>query len=180
MENNIFNPSSLKGRISQDLIIAVKGKDKVKSLVLRSLNAVIKNVEIAKRLKLSKSVKNTDNIDNSFFHFLEKESILSDEEATDVILSQIKQRRDSITEFEKAKRLDLVEKEKTEIKILLAYLSEQLSEDEVRKIVADAIGKTGAASIKEMGRVMAAIMPMTKGKADGTKVSGIVKELLSK
>lgn len=171
MENNISGIMTLKERISRDLIVAVKGKDRVISLVLRSLNAAIKNAEIIKRAKLSKSSKEAN---------LEKASILTDEEIIGVILSQVKQRKDSIGEFEKANRLDLVEKEKAEMAVLTVYLPSQLSEAEVRKIVSGAIGKTGAISVKEMGRVMAFIMPMVKGKADGTMVSGIVKELLSK
>lgn len=171
MENNISNKTDLKGRISRDLISAVKGKDKIKSLVLRSLNAAIKNAEIIKRAKLSKGLEAVN---------LEKASILSDEEAVGVISSQIKQRKDSIGEFEKASRFDLVEKEKAEMAVLAVYLPPQLNEAEVRKIVSEAIAKTGASSIKEMGRVMAFIMPLVKGKADGTMISGIVKELLSK
>lgn len=171
---------TLKEHINKDLIEALKNKEKDKALALRTLNAAIKNAEIAKRLKLSKSVKNTDGIDKSFFRFLEKESVLSDEEATDVVLSQIKQRRDSITEFEKAKRLDLVEREKTEIKILLAYLAEQMSEEEIKKVASEAIVKTGAKNAKDMGKVMGALMKEVKGKADGTTVSRIVKELLSR
>ncbi|MBU4141857.1 GatB/YqeY domain-containing protein [Patescibacteria group bacterium] len=162
---------SLKGRISRDLIIAVKGKDRVISLVLRSLNAAIKNAEIIKRAKLSKSFKEAN---------LEKASVLTDEEIIGVISSQIKQRKDSISEFEKANRLDLVEKEKEEMTVLAVYLPPQMSEVEVRKIVSGAIVKTGASSAREMGRVMAFIMPLVKGKADGAMVSGIVKELLSK
>lgn len=171
MENNISTESSLKERISKDLIIAVKGRNKVRSLVLRSLNSAIKNAEINKRAKLSKGGETAD---------LEKASILIDEEVIGVISSQIKQRKDSIFEFEKAGRPELAEKEKEEMAVLAAYLPPQLSEDEVRKIVSDAIAKTGASSVKEMGRIMAAIMPLVKGKADGTMVSGIVKELLSK
>lgn len=171
MDNNISKASSLKARISQDIIIAVKGREKEKSVVLRSLNSAIKNAEINKRAKLSKSGEAVD---------LEKACILTDEEVIGVISSQIKQRKDSISEFEKAGRSELAEKEKSEMDILAFYLPEQLSEGEVRKIVSDAIAKTGAGSVKEMGRVMAAIMPLVKGKADGTMVSGIVKELLSK
>jgi hypothetical protein len=171
MENNTSSAESLKGRISQDLIVAIKAKDKVKSLVLRSLNSSIKNTEIIKRTKLSKDSQVAD---------LEKVSVLSDEEVVGVISSQIKQRKDSISEFEKANRGDLVLKEKSEMDILAVYLPEQMSEVEIRKIVSDAIVKTGASSVKEMGRVMAFIMPLVKGKADGTLVSTIVKELLSK
>lgn len=171
MENNISGAMTLKERISKDLIVAVKGKDKIRSLVLRSLNSAIKNAEINKRAKLGKAGETAD---------LEKASILTDEEAVGVISSQIKQRKDSIAEFEKANRLELAEKEKAEMDILAVYLPEQLSEEAVRKIVSEAIAGTGASSVKEMGRVMAAIMPQVKGKADGTMVSGIVKELLSK
>ena len=171
MENNISNVSSLKERISQDLISAVKGKDKVRSLVLRSLNAAIKNAEIIKRAKLSKLSQETN---------LEKASVLSDEEVIGVVSSQVKQRKDSISEFEKAGRLDLSEKEKAEMAVLLVYLPEQLTELELKKIVTAAIEKTGASSIKEMGRVMAFIMPQIKGKAGGTMISEIVKEMLSK
>lgn len=174
-----INYMILKEHINTDLIDAVKKKEKEKALVLRSLNAAIKNAEIAKRLKLSKSVKNTDGINKSFFRFLEKESILSDEEVTDVILSQIKQRRDSIVEFEKGKRIDLVEKEKAEIKILIVYLSEQMSEEEIRKEAKAAIEKTSAKTARDTGKVMAELMKKVKGKADGVLVSKIVKELLA-
>ncbi len=163
--------SGLKNQINKDLINAVKSRNSAKSLVLRGLNAAIKNAEIIKRAKLSKSSKEAN---------LEKASILTDEEIIGVISSQIKQRKDSIGEFEKANRIDLVKKEKAEMAVLAVYLPPQLSEAEVRRIVSSAIGKTGASSVKEMGRVMASIMPFVKGKADGTMVSGIVKELLSK
>lgn len=171
MVNNISSAITLKKQINRDLVVAVKGRNKVKSLVLRSLNSAIKNAEINKRAKLSKAGENTD---------LEKASILIDEEVIGVISSQIKQRKDSILEFEKANRPELVEKEKAEMDILAVYLPEQMGQDEIRRIVASAIDKLGANSIKEMGRVMAFIMPQVKGKADGTLVSGIVKELLSK
>lgn len=171
MENNISNAESLKARISQDMITAVKAREKVRSLVLRSLNSAIKNTEIIKRTKISKGSEGGD---------LEKMSLLTDEEVIGVISSQIKQRKDSISEFEKANRQDLVQKEKEEMDILMSYLPPQMSEAEVRDIVANAIAKTGANTVKEMGRVMAFIMPQVKGKADGTMVSGIVKEMLSK
>lgn len=171
MENNISNLNSLKKKISEDMISAVKSKDKIKALVLRSLNSAIKNAEIIKRAKISKASEGAD---------LEKASLLTDEEVIGVISSQIKQRRDSIAEFEKANRQDLVENEKAEMAVLAAYLPPQMSEEEVRKIVAEAIAKTGAGSAKDMGRVMAFIMPQVKGKADGTMVSGIVKEMLTK
>jgi hypothetical protein len=171
MENTISNSNSIKERISQDLLVAMRAKDKVRSLVLRSLNSAIKNTEIIKRAKMNKGAEGTE---------LEKVGALTDEEVIGVISSQIKQRKDSIIEFEKANRTDLVDKEKEEMAILVVYLPPQLSEAEVRDIVANGIAKTGANTVKEMGRVMAFIMPQVKGKADGTMVSGIVKEMLSK
>ena len=91
---------------------------------------------------------------------------------------EMKQRRDSLTEFEKADRTDLAEKVKGEIAIVEKYLPAQLDEAEIRQIVAGAIQKTGASSPKEFGKVMGAVMPQVKGKADGNQVNAIVKELL--
>lgn len=170
-KNNISNGVNLKEHINEDLISAVKNKKKDKALVLRFLNAAIKNAEIAKRSKLSKTVNGLDELGVL--------SILTDDEVIGVISSQIKQRRDSIAEFEKGHRLDLAEKEKKESEILAHYMPEQMSEEEIKKIVADAIAKTGAKSVKEMGKVMGLVMGQTKGKADGTLVSKIVKELLA-
>ncbi len=163
---------ALKERISGDLIVALKAREKERALVLRTLNAAIKNAEIAKRLKLSKSEEDTQKLIAA--------SVLNDEEVIDVIATQIKQRRDSVVEYEKGNRADLVANEKREIDILAQYMPEQMSEEDLRKAVASAIAKTGAASPKEMGRVMAVLMKEVKGKADGTLVSKIVKELLSK
>jgi len=163
---------TLKEHINQDLIGAIKAKNKDKALVLRTLNATIKNAEIVKRSKLAKTEESLEKLGGL--------SMLSDDEVIGVIATQIKQRRDSITEFEKGNRADLADKEKKEIEILSHYMPEQMSEAEIRKIVAAAIAKTGAVSPKDMGKVMGAIMKDVKGRADGTMVSGIVKELLSK
>jgi uncharacterized protein len=163
---------TLKEHINKDLISAIKGKEKDKALVLRTLNATIKNAEIAKRSKLSKTANGLEDLGTL--------SVLTDEEVTGVIASQIKQRRDSAAEFEKGNRPDLVEKEKKEIEILAHYMPEQMSEDEIKKIVADAIAETGAVSVEEMGKVMALAMGRTKGRTDGATVSGIAKKLLAK
>jgi len=163
---------TLKEHINEDLISALKGGEKEKALVLRTLNAAIKNAEIVKRSKISKTENGLENLGEL--------SVLIDEEVTGVIASQIKQRRDSVTEFEKGNRPDLAEKEKKEIEILAHYMPEQMSEDEIRKAVAEAIARTGAGSVKEMGKVMALVMGRTKGKADGATVSRIVKESLTK
>lgn len=171
-KNKISGKAKIKELIGQDLVAAMRAKDKIKSLVLRTLNAAIKNAEIAKRSKLSRS--------NEAVQDLAQASALNDDEIIGVIGSQIKQRRDSIAEFEKGNRGDLVEKEKAEMQILMAYMPVQMGEEEIKKIAADAIGKTGAGSVKEMGKVMALVMGRTKGKADGAAVSRIVKELLTK
>jgi hypothetical protein len=110
---------------------------------------------------------------------LNDKSHLADEEIMEVISSEIKKRREAVLEFEKGKRQDLAEKEKKEMEILKSYLPEQMSEEEIRKLVKDIINMVGAKEQKDMGKVMAQLMPKVKGKADGSLVSGIVKELLS-
>lgn len=104
----------------------------------------------------------------------------TDEDVMTVIGRQVKQRKDSIDQFEKAGRQELADKEKKELEILEKYLPAQMGEEEVRNLVKEAVVTTGATSPAEMGKVMAALMPKTKGKADGSTVSRIVKEELSK
>lgn len=145
----------LKDDIDKDLIDAMKGKDENTLLVLRSLKSALKNKEI------------------------EKQKDLEDADVMGVIQSQIKSRRDSVDMYEKGGRAELAEKEKKEIEILQKYLPEQMSEAEVRELVKKAIADTGASEIKDMGKVMGSVMPQTKGKADGSLISRIVKEELS-
>lgn len=104
----------------------------------------------------------------------------TDEDVMEVIHKEVKQRHDSIEQFEKAKRVDLVAKEKAELAILETYLPTQLTEDEVKKLVDEAVVSTGASLPQDMGKVMGALMPKVKGKADGTLVSRLVKEALQK
>jgi len=134
--------------------IAMKAKDKETLQVIRMLKASIQNEQI------------------------KKGADLNEEEELTVLSREMKQRRDSLTEFEKADRTDLAEKVKGEIAIVEKYLPAQLDEAEIRQIVAGAIEKTGASSPKEFGKVMGAVMPQVKGKADGNQVNAIVKELL--
>lgn len=101
------------------------------------------------------------------------------EDVLSVIQSQAKQRRDSIAEFTKANRQDLVEKEQKELDILQAYLPKQLSEQEIESLVKDAISTSGAHSMADIGKVMGILMPKVKGKADGGLVSSLVKKLLN-
>lgn len=104
----------------------------------------------------------------------------TDEDVLSVIQNQAKQRKDSIEQFEKGQRQDLADKEKKELELLQKYLPEQMSEDQVRTIVKETIEQTGATSMQDMGKVMGALMPKLKGKADGGLVSKIVKEELVK
>jgi len=162
----------LKTKIQEDLMEAVKKKAELESLVLRGLSAAILNKEKEKRYKLSKEKEELTEKE------LEKDSQLTDEEVIEVISSEVKKRKESILEFEKGKREDLVEKEKKELEILQKYLPEQLSEEEIKKLAKEAIEKVGASDQKDMGRVMAELMPKIKGRAEGNVVSSIVKEIL--
>ena len=103
----------------------------------------------------------------------------TDEDVLTVIGKQVKQRKDSIEQFEKANRNDLADKEKLELLLLEKYLPTQMGEDEIRSLVKEAITTTGATTPAEMGKVMAALKTSTKGKADGSIVSRIVKEELA-
>lgn len=104
----------------------------------------------------------------------------SEEDVLSVLQKEIKQRRDSIEQFKAGGRQDLVDKETKELEILQKYLPAQMSEEEIRKLVVDAVKQTGASSPQDMGKVMGALMPKVKGKADGGIVSKIVREELGK
>lgn len=152
----------LKEKIKLNLNSSLREKKTLAVSVLRQLLAAILNKEKEKRFKTKE----------------EKDVQLTDEEVIEVISSEVKKRRESILEFEKGKRQDLVEKEKKELEILEKYLPEQLSEEEIRKLTKEAIEKTDVREIKNMGKVMAELMPKIKGRAEGALVSKIVKELL--
>lgn len=103
----------------------------------------------------------------------------SEEDIVSVIGSQAKQRRDSIEEYNKANRSELADKEQKELEILQTYMPAQMSEDEVKKLVSETVSQTGASTIQDMGKVMGALMPKVKGKADGSLVSNLVKQALT-
>jgi uncharacterized protein YqeY len=169
----------LQERINGDIKKAMIEKNELLLLVLRGINSAIKNKEIEKRTKLSKtSAFAKASADKGKLDKLEQESKLTGEEVIDVISSEAKKRRDSIVEFEKGGRQDLVDKETKELEIIKTYLPEQMSEDAVKKIVKIAIEEVKAIGPKDTGKVMAAIMPQVKGKTDGSMVSRIVGELL--
>lgn len=102
----------------------------------------------------------------------------TDEDVLSVIQKEAKQRRDSIEEYSKASRPELADKEKVELEMLQAYLPAQMGEEEIRTIVREVISQTGATSIQDIGKVMGALMPKVKGKADGGLVNKIVRESL--
>ncbi|HYE10480.1 MAG TPA: GatB/YqeY domain-containing protein [Patescibacteria group bacterium] len=145
---------SLKEVLQQDLKTAMKEKDSIRKSVITMTRAGILQIEKDKKIELD------------------------DEGVIEVIAKGVKQRKDAIPEFEKGDRLDLVESLQKEIDVLMAYLPQQLSEDEVSRIVADTIVEVGAQSAKDMGKVMSALMPKVKGRADGKLVNIIVKQQL--
>ena len=110
----------------------------------------------------------------------DKRAPLTDEEAIEVISREVKKRRESIKAYQGAGRADLAAREQIEVDILTPYLPEQLSEGEVRAFIVEAIAATGAASPRDIGRVMGQLMPRVKGRADGKVVSAIVNEELSR
>ncbi|CAM3812477.1 GatB/YqeY domain-containing protein [Mesobacillus zeae] len=147
---------SLLERLNKDMVQAMKNKEKDKLTTIRMIKSSLQNEAI----KLGKQE-------------------LSEEEELTVLSREMKQRKDSLQEFEKAGREDLVEKLRTEITHVEVYMPQQLSEEELTEIVKESIAETGAASKADMGRVMAAIMPKVKGKSDGSLVNKLVQQHLS-
>ena len=163
----------LKKKIKAELKEALKGKKETEISTLRMLLASVLNKEKEKRYRLTKEKPELKEGE------LEKESQLTDEEIVEVIFSEVKKRKEAIVEFKKGEREDLAEKEKKEMEVLKKYLPEQLSEQDIKKLAQEVIKKANITSPKDMGRVMAGLMPKVKGKADGGQVSRIVRELLS-
>ena len=147
---------SLLDQINSDIKTAMKARDKFRTETLRNLKSAIKYAEI------------------------DGNSELSDDDVLAVIAKQAKQRRDSITEFKKGNRADLIEKESAELSLLETYLPAQLSEDDLRDKAQAAITELGVSNIKGMGQVMKHLMPQLQGQADGKVVSQIVRQLLNK
>lgn len=145
----------LRELIPEDLKNALRNKNTFELSVLRMLQAALINKEIDKR----------------------KEA-LTDEDVISVIGTEIKKRRDAAREFEKVNRPDAANQEKAEIEILMKYMPQQMSEDEIRDAVIKAVEDTQAESMQDIGKVMKVLMPQVKGKADGSIVNKIVKEAL--
>ncbi|MBH0160050.1 MULTISPECIES: GatB/YqeY domain-containing protein [Fictibacillus] len=146
---------SLLNELNQDMKQAMKDKNKQKLSVIRMLKASLQNEAIKQGRELN------------------------EEEELTVLVREMKQRKDSLQEFEKAGRDDLVAGLQDEIAVLTPYLPKQLTEEELHEIVAQTISEIGAASKADMGKVMGALMPKVKGKADGGLVNRIVQQQLS-
>ena len=145
---------SLKERIVKDMTAAMKSKDAARTSTLRMVKAAVQNREI------------------------EKGGELSDDELTKALQSLVKQRRDSVEQYERAGRAELAEKERAEIAVIEEYLPRAASREEIERAVAEAIAETGAGSMKEMGAVMKAVQARLGGAADGRAVSEVVKSKL--
>ena len=160
----------LKKQIEDAARHALKNQESLLLSTLRMLLSSIRNREIEKRTKLSKEGKMED---------LEKLSELSDEEVVAVIRSEVKKRKDSIVEFEKGGRKDLVDREATESKILESYLPSELSDEEIERAARDVIKDLGEVTLKDFGRVMGGVMKRVQGKAGGDRVAAVVKRILT-
>ena len=147
----------LKEKLQSDLTDAIRSKDGVKSGTIRMLLAAITNEEVA-----GKSAK-----------------VLTDAEVITVLSREAKKRREAVEAYTNAKRDDLANKEKEEAAVIALYLPEQLSEADIKKLIADAIAETSAAGPSGMGLVMKVLQPKIAGKADGGVVSSLVKAALS-
>ena len=150
---------SLKEQLTEDMKTAMKAKEEGKQrlAVIRMVRSAIRQQEI----------------DGNGKQALDDEGVIA------IISKEVKMRKDSLEEFKKGDRQDLVAQTEAEIAVLMPYLPQQLSEEEIRTFVQEAVEKSGAASQKDMGKVMGLLMPKVKGRADGKLVNSIVREMLN-
>lgn len=146
---------SLKARITEDMKNAMRAKDSARLGAIRLLQSAIKQREVDERIELD------------------------DMQVIEAIEKMLKQRRDSISQYEAANRHDLADVEKFEVTVLQEYLPLALTDDEVGAILEQVIAETGAAGIKDMSKVMTAVKPLVVGRADMGKISGFIKTRLS-
>lgn len=145
---------SLKERLLEDMKIAMRDKDVIKKNTIQMARSAVLQVEKDNKVTLD------------------------DDGIIEVIAKEVKKRRDMLPDYEKSGRQDLIENLNTEIDVLLQYLPQQLSEEELEVIVKQSIQDTGASSARDMGKVMQAVMPKVKGRADGKMINQIAKKLL--
>lgn len=146
--------SELKAQITQQMKEAMRAKDKARLGTLRLILSALKQIEVDERIELD---------DNRVLQVLDK---------------MVKQRRDSIAQYQAAERPELADKEQQELEVIKTFLPQPLSEDEIHAIIDDAISQSGASSMADMGKVMGIIKPKLQGRADMGKVSGLVKAKL--
>lgn len=149
----------LKEQIGEDIKTAMKAKDKLRLQTVRGIKKAILEKEVELRPK--------------------GQETLTPEQEIELLSQQAKQRRDSIEQFQNAGRDDLAEKESQELAIIETYLPEQVSDAELESIIDEIIATSGAASVKDLGKVMGPAMKQLKGKADGKKIQALVKSKLS-
>lgn len=169
---------ALKQQIKDDVTSALKQGDEKTSTVLRMALAAVVSKEKEKRYKISKDLPAQAGEPSVTEEELAKKSELGEDEIITVISSEIKKRKDAIALYEKGNRQELADKEKEEIDMLQKYLPEQLSQDDLEKLIQESITKIGAKEMKDMGKVMADLAPKIKGKADTSEVSKIIKAKL--
>ncbi|NLN40108.1 MAG: GatB/YqeY domain-containing protein [Smithella sp.] len=145
----------LNARIEQQMVTAAKARDKARLSTLRMLKTALHNKEIDLMRQLNEA------------------------ETMQILSQMVKQRKDSIEQFAKGGRQDLVDKEQEELGILQEFMPAQMSDDEVETLIKELIAETGAVSVKDMGKVMKVLMPKIAGRADGKSAGEKVKELLS-
>ncbi len=145
---------SLKERLQEEWKAAMKARDKFRASVINMARAAVLYQE------------------KTYGSMLDDEGVIS------VLSKEVKQRRDATIEYEKGNRQDLVDQANNEIRILLEFLPQQLTEDEIKEIIVNAVSEVGAVSIKDMGKLMTVVMPKLKGRADGKLVNQIVKDIL--
>ncbi|HIV01962.1 MAG TPA: GatB/YqeY domain-containing protein [Candidatus Aphodoplasma excrementigallinarum] len=146
---------SLKERLAADLKLAMKEKDTIRKNTVQMVRSAVLQYEKDNRTELD------------------------DDGVIDVIAKELKQRRDSLPDYEKSGRADLVDGLKAEMAVLMEYLPEQLSEEELTAIIQEAIAETGASSVKDMGKVMGIVTGKTKGRADAKMIGALAKKMLS-
>lgn len=146
---------ALKEQLMIDLKESMKNKDVIKKQVITLIRSAMKQKEVDERVE----------VDN--------------DDVISIISKQLKQRKDSLPDYEKSGRDELILDIKKEIQILESYLPQQLTDEELKKVVTEAIRETGASSQKDMGKVMSYVMPKVKGKADGKRINSIASKILN-
>ena len=185
---------SIKDQLQADLKTAMLNKQELRRDVIRFTQAALKNAELAKQQKLVKErsrlwqAGQMDESGNPIVDEAERDkqlaeiarlTPLTDEEQLAVLSTEVKRRRETIADAEKAGRADLLAREQAELEVVLGYLPKQMSREEVTAAAQQVIAAVGAKGPQDTGKVMGKLMPQLKGKADGKMISEVVKELLA-